>query len=148
MRDTRFSNNTIDLSGRGSQGFVCSACSSDVLVMDNNIVRAEGKVGFVGGSFGGDHNLYWGAPMRFRLHPTTSSPTPASCPMRTCISAPPRPRRDSGAPTASGVDLDGTPSRRRPRPSGAYQFRDPTVIEAQPDLQQHDVPLHAHRGIA
>src|SRR5207244_12203129 len=43
---TRLTNNTIDLTGRGSEGFVCSACSSRVLVMENNIVRAAGRVGF------------------------------------------------------------------------------------------------------
>ncbi len=148
VHDTRFSNNTIDLRGRGSQGFVCSACSSDVLVMDNNIVRAEGKVGFVSGTSGAITTCT-GRPMRFRLRPTTSSPTRASCPMRTCISAPPR-RHTTPVPRRRRASTSTAHrSRRRPRPIGARtSSRDPTVIEAQPDLQQHDVPLHAHRGIA
>ena len=140
VRETRVSNNTIDLSGPGSQGFVCSACSSDVLVMDNNIVRAVGKVGFVGGSFGGDHNLYWGAPMRFRLRPHDLVANPGFVSGADLHLRAGSPAHNSGAPTTWGVDLDGTPvPQEASTDRGAYEFRDPTVIDEHPELQQRAV---------
>jgi hypothetical protein len=121
---TRLKNNTIDLSGRGSQGFVCSACSSRVLVMINNIVRARGKVGFVGGTFGGDHNLYWGGPRRFRPRPHDLVADPGFVSDRDQHLRRSSPARNSGAATASDTDLDGVTVPQETAPDrGAYEFR-------------------------
>jgi hypothetical protein len=137
---TRLRNNTIDLSGRGSEGFVCSACSSRVLVMENNIVRAAGRVGFVRGSFGGDRNLYWGAPMRFRPRPHDLVANPRFVSAGDLHLRRTSPARNSGAPTALGADLDGTPvPQEASTDRGAYEFRALTVTDAK-------VP-RPHRGV-
>jgi hypothetical protein len=124
VRGTRLTNNTIDLTGPGSQGFVCSACSADVLFMANNIVRAAGTVGYVGGAFAGDHNLYWGGPPRFRLLPHDIVADPRFVSDRDLHLRRSSPARNSGAPTAWVTDLDGTPVPQGAAPDrGAYELR-------------------------
>jgi hypothetical protein len=140
VRETRLENNTIDLSGPGSQGFVCSACSADVLVMDNNIVRAVGRVGFVRGTFGGDHNLYSGGPTRFRVRPHDLVSDPDFVSDGDLHRRRGSPARSSGAPTTWGVDLDGTPVPRDTSTDlGAYEFRNPTVTNVHRDLPHRSV---------
>jgi hypothetical protein len=125
VRGTRVRNNTIDLGGPGSEGFVCSACASDVLFMANNIVRAAGSVGYVAGTFGGDHNLYWGGPARFRLRPHDLVANPGFVSNRDLHLRAASPARNSGAPTAWATDLGGTPVPQGPSPDrGAYEYRD------------------------
>ena len=127
VRGTRFRNNTIDLTGAGSQGFVCSACSAGVLVMANNIVRAAGKVGYVRGTFGGDHNLYWGGPRRFRPRPHDLVAHPGFVSERDLRLRPSSPARNSGAPSAWDTDRDGTPvPQEASTDRGAYEFHAPS----------------------
>src|SRR5207244_1508366 len=99
-------------------------------VMDNNIVRAAGRVGFVQGSFGGDRNLYWGAPMRFRLRRHDLVADPGFVSNRDLHLRRTSPARNSGAPTVWGADLDGTPVRQGASTDrGAYEFRVPGVTD-------------------
>ena len=125
VRGTRVMNNTIDLSGPGSEGFVCSACSSDVLFMTNNIVEAAGNAGFVSGTFGGDHNLYWGGPTRFRLRPHDLVADPGFVSDRDLHLRRTSPARNSGAPIGWVTDLDGRPVPQGASiDRGAYEFRE------------------------
>jgi hypothetical protein len=92
--------------------------------MANNIVRAAGTVGYVGGAFAGDHNLYWGGPPRFRLLPHDIVADPRFVSDRDLHLRRSSPARNSGAPTAWVTDLDGTPVPQGAAPDrGAYELR-------------------------
>jgi hypothetical protein len=63
---TMLVNNTVLMTGRYSEGFVCEAgCGPDVLTMRNNIVVAVVKAGYADRAFTDDHNLYWGGIVQF-----------------------------------------------------------------------------------
>ncbi|MGH8881135.1 MAG: NosD domain-containing protein, partial [Stackebrandtia sp.] len=60
-------NNTIYLSGSGSQGFVCYAgCGTDIFTLRNNIVQAGLKVGYADGKFLDRHNVFFGGVREFQ----------------------------------------------------------------------------------
>ncbi len=70
VRGTRVINNTVRLTGRSSEGFVCHAgCSPAVLVMRNNIIRAVKKVGYADAPFNEDYDLFSGGGRQFRVGP-------------------------------------------------------------------------------
>jgi hypothetical protein len=58
--NTRAYNNTVYMTGEGSQGLVCGGdCSPDVLVYKNNIVWAEWKGAWVDGQPDFSNNIFW-----------------------------------------------------------------------------------------
>lgn len=65
---TSLFNNSVYLPGAESQGVVCYAgCSTDILTMRNNIVRAVGKVGYADGPFVQSNNLFSGGRFQGNL---------------------------------------------------------------------------------
>ncbi|MEX2553746.1 MAG: DNRLRE domain-containing protein [Actinomycetota bacterium] len=59
---TLMHNNTVYLTGAESQGVVCYAgCSTDLLTVRNNIIRAAGKTGYADGPFIQTNNLFSGS---------------------------------------------------------------------------------------
>jgi len=78
VRDTRVHHNTISLTGRSSQGFVChGGCASDILHMRNNIIVAAGKAGYADAPFDEDYNLFFGGPLQFARGPRSLVHDPA-----------------------------------------------------------------------
>ncbi len=72
VRGTRFENNTVLLTGSGSEGVVCSSgCGPSILSLRNNIVQAAYKVGFADGPMDEDNNLLWGGLVQFRVGAST-----------------------------------------------------------------------------
>ena len=68
--NTRLFNNTVVMTGPGSQGFVChGGCNGGVLVMRNNIIQAVLKAGYADGAFDEDYNFYGGGITQFPLGP-------------------------------------------------------------------------------
>ncbi len=71
VANTRVFNNTVVLTGSGTQGFICHAgCSASILTMRNNIVQAVWKVGYADAAFDGSHNIYWVGQRQFALGST------------------------------------------------------------------------------
>jgi parallel beta-helix repeat protein len=59
---TLMHNNTVYLTGLGSQGVVCYAgCNTDLLTVRNNIIRSVGKTGYADGPFIQTNNLFSGS---------------------------------------------------------------------------------------
>ncbi len=74
---TKLYNNSVLMTGAGSQGFVChDGCTSDILRMRNNIIEAVGKVGFADGDFDEDHDLFFGGQAQFSLGPSSTVADP------------------------------------------------------------------------
>jgi hypothetical protein len=68
--NTKLFNNTVVMTGPGSQGFVChGGCNGGVLVMRNNIIQAVLKAGYADGAFDEDYNFYGGGITQFPLGP-------------------------------------------------------------------------------
>lgn len=65
---TKLYNNTVVMSGTGTQGFIChGGCSPDILTMRNNIIQAVWKVGYADAPFNGNYNVYWIGQRQFTL---------------------------------------------------------------------------------
>ncbi len=65
---TSLYNNSVYLPGAESQGVVCYAgCSTDILTMRNNIIRAVGKTGYADGPFVQSNNLFSGGAFQGNL---------------------------------------------------------------------------------
>ena len=70
VANTRLFNNTVVMTGPGSQGFVChGGCNSGVLVMRNNVIQAVLKAGYADGAFDEDYDFYGGGITQFPLGP-------------------------------------------------------------------------------
>ena len=77
VENTRLFNNTVVMTGPGSQGFVChGGCNSSVLTMRNNIIQAVLKAGYADGAFDEDYNLYGGGITQFPLGPHSAVGNP------------------------------------------------------------------------
>jgi len=110
VANTKLVNNTVVMTGSGSQGFVCHAgCNSSILTMRNNVIQAVAKVGFADGSFDEDYNLYYGGKVQFN----TGSHTMVANPMFVNVAAGDlhvnsgSPARDSGVDSGYSADFDG-----------------------------------------
>jgi len=110
VANTRLFNNTVVMTGPGSQGFVChGGCNSGVLTMRNNIIQAVLKAGYADGAFDEDYNTYGGGITQFPLGPHSA----AGNPMFSNLSggdfhlAPGSPAVDSGVDTGYAADLEG-----------------------------------------
>jgi hypothetical protein len=78
---TKVYNNTVYLPGTDSWGVHCdSGCGSSVLTMRNNIIWANGTIGYSDAAFDEGHNLYWrsgGSPnVRFPMASTSQKVDP------------------------------------------------------------------------
>ncbi len=74
---TKLYNNSVYLTGGSSQGFVCHAgCSSEILTMRNNIIKAGQKDGYADGTFDENYNLYGGTSQQFTLGPNSKKADP------------------------------------------------------------------------
>jgi parallel beta-helix repeat protein len=110
--NTRLFNNTVVLTGTGSQGFVChGGCNHGVLTMRNNVIQAVDKAGYADGAFDEDYNLYAGGITQFPLGPNSSAgnpafTNPAAGDFHLAVGSP---AVDSGVDTGYGVDLEGRP---------------------------------------
>jgi hypothetical protein len=108
-------NNTVFMTGRLSEGFVCdSGCGPDVLTLRNNIVVAVVKAGYADGAITDDHNLYWGGITQFPRgpHSLVADPrfvNPAGGDFRLRADSP---AVDKGVPSPHRHDLDGAPVPR------------------------------------
>ncbi|HEV8688371.1 MAG TPA: Ig-like domain-containing protein, partial [Gaiellaceae bacterium] len=132
---TRLYHNTAYLTGSASRGFVCYAgCSSGVLTMRNNIVRAVSKVGYADAPFDEDYDLFYGGAMQFTkgTHSIVANPqfvNAAGGDLRLRTGSP---AIDAGVDVGYRVDFD---ERQRPTDGngdgrsivdiGAYEFERP-----------------------
>jgi hypothetical protein len=65
---TRLYNNTVMMTGDGTEGFICHAgCNKDILILRNNIIRAAKKCGYADGPVDSAYNLYWTGTRQFTL---------------------------------------------------------------------------------
>jgi hypothetical protein len=110
VANTRLFNNTVIMTGPGSQGFVChGGCNGGVLTMRNNIIQAVLKAGYADGAFDEDYNIYVGGITQFPLgpHSATGNPmfnNPAAGDFHLAGGSP---AVDSGVDTGYTADLDG-----------------------------------------
>jgi parallel beta-helix repeat protein len=108
--NTRLFNNTVVMTGDGSQGFVChGGCNSGVLTMRNNIIQADLKAGYADGAFDEDYNLFGGGITQFPLGPHSANANPmfkdpAGGDFHLAAGSP---AVDSGVDAGYGVDLEG-----------------------------------------
>jgi parallel beta-helix repeat protein len=108
--NTRLFNNTVVMTGAGSQGFVChGGCNGGVLTMRNNIIQAVHKAGYADGAFDEDYNLYAGGITQFPLGPNSNvgNPlfdNPAGGDFHLGVGSP---AVDSGVDSGYGSDIDG-----------------------------------------
>jgi parallel beta-helix repeat protein len=112
VANTRLLNNTVVLTGAGSQGFVCHAgCNGGVLMMRNNVIQAVVKAGYADGAIDEDFNLYAGGITQFPLGPHSAAGNPMfSNPAGGDFHlAPGSPAVDSGVDSGFGSDIDGRP---------------------------------------
>jgi len=110
VANTRLLNNTVVMTGAGSQGFVChGGCDSGVLMMRNNIIQAALKAGYADGAFDEDYNFYAGGITQFSLgpHSGTGNPgfsNPAAGDFHLAAGSP---AVDSGVDAGYTADLEG-----------------------------------------
>ncbi len=65
---TKLYNNSVYLTGSGTEGFVChDGCSREILIMRNNIIRAVKKVGYADGPVDANYNVYYGGIRQFNV---------------------------------------------------------------------------------
>ncbi len=108
--NTKLLNNTVVMTGSGSQGFVCHAgCDSSVLSARNNIIQAVTKVGYADGSIDEDYGLYAGGQVQFNTGAHTIIASPmfvnlAAGDLRVAVNSP---AVDSGVNTGYSADFDG-----------------------------------------
>jgi hypothetical protein len=109
--NTRLLNNTVVMTGVGTQGFVCHAgCDSSILSMRNNIIQAVAKVGYADGSIDEDYGLYSGGQVQFErgAHTVVASPlfiNAAAGDFRLAVNSA---AIDSGVNTGYSADFKGT----------------------------------------
>jgi parallel beta-helix repeat protein len=119
VANTRLLNNTVVMTGAGSQGFVChGGCDGGVLMMRNNIIQAALKAGYADGTFDEDYNFYAGGITQFALgpHSGTGNPVfsnPAAGDFHLAAGSP---AVDSGVDAGYTADLEG---RNVPRDGNA-----------------------------
>ncbi|MDQ3549038.1 MAG: right-handed parallel beta-helix repeat-containing protein [Chloroflexota bacterium] len=107
---TRVLNNSVYMTGNGSQGFVCHAgCGSDILMMRNNIIQAVAKTGFADAPFDEDYNLYHGGQHQFTMgsHSVVTDPLfvdPVAGDLHLQSTSP---AIDAGAHLGYTIDIDG-----------------------------------------
>ena len=110
VANTRLFNNTVVMTGPGSQGFVChGGCNSGVLTMRNNVIQAVEKAGYADGAFDEDYNLYAGGITQFPLGPNSGGGdpgfiNPGGGDFHLARSSP---AIDSGVDMGYGADLEG-----------------------------------------
>ena len=110
VANTRVFNNTVVMTGPGSEGFVChGGCNGGVLTMRNNVIQAVLKAGYADGAFDEDYNIYGGGITQFPLgpHSGVSNPlliNPGGGDLHLALGSP---AIDSGIDTGYGADLEG-----------------------------------------
>jgi hypothetical protein len=110
VANTTVLNNTVVMTGPGSEGFVChGGCNGGVLMMRNNIIQAVKKAGYADGAFDEDFNFYAGGITQFPLGPNSSSGNPlfVNPAAGDFHLAGGSPAVDSGIDTGYGSDLEG-----------------------------------------
>jgi parallel beta-helix repeat protein len=110
VANTRLVNNTVVMTGPGSQGFVChGGCDSSVLTMRNNIIQAALKAGYADGAFDEDYNIYAGGITQFPLgpHSAVGNPMFNNAAAGDFHLAGGSPAVDGGVDAGYGADLDG-----------------------------------------
>ena len=72
VANTRLFNNTVVMTGPGSEGFVChGGCNAGILTMRNNIIQAVLKAGYADGAFDENYDFYSGGITQFPLGPNS-----------------------------------------------------------------------------
>ena len=110
VANTRVFNNTVVMTGPGSEGFVChGGCNGSVLTMRNNVIQAVLKAGYADGTFHEDYNIYGGGITQFPLgpHSGVGNPlfiNPGAGDFHLAAGSP---AVDSGIDTGYGADLEG-----------------------------------------
>src|SRR5437773_3750778 len=110
VANTRVFNNTVVMTGPGSEGFVChGGCNGSVLTMRNNVIQAVLKAGYADGTFDEDYNIYGGGITQFPLGPHSGAgnplfTNPGAGDFHLAAGSPPV---DSGIDTGTGADLEG-----------------------------------------
>jgi parallel beta-helix repeat protein len=110
VANTRLFNNTVIMTGAGSQGFVChGGCNGGVLIMRNNIIQAVLKAGYADGAFDEDYNIYAGGITQFPLgpHSTVGNPMFSNPAAGDFHLAGGSPAVDSGVDAGYNADLEG-----------------------------------------
>ena len=110
VANTRVFNNTVVMTGPGSEGFVChGGCNGSVLTMRNNVIQAVLKAGYADAAFDEDYNIYGGGITQFPLgpHSGVGNPlfiNPGAGDFHLAAGSP---AVDSGIDTGYGADLEG-----------------------------------------
>ena len=110
VANTRLFNNSVVMTGAGSQGFVChGGCNAGVLVMRNNIIQAVHKAGYADGAFDEDYNIYGGGITQFALgpHSAVGNPMFINPGAGDFHLAGGSPAVDSGIDSGYGADVEG-----------------------------------------
>ncbi|GIW62019.1 MAG: hypothetical protein KatS3mg089_0871 [Patescibacteria group bacterium] len=126
---TKLYNNSVYLTGGSSQGFVCHAgCSSEILTMRNNIIKAGQKDGYADGTFDENYNLYGGTSQQFTLGPNSKKADPRFTSTINLHLQAGSPAIDAGSQDSISAgyrnDLDNTPVPQGSAVDmGAYEYR-------------------------
>jgi parallel beta-helix repeat protein len=115
VANTRLFNNTVVMTGSGSEGFVChGGCNGGVLTMRNNIIQAVHKAGYADGAFDEDYNLYHGGITQFPLgpHSTVGNPMFSNAAGGDFHVVGGSPALDTGVDVGYSADREGRPVPR------------------------------------
>ncbi|MER5495543.1 right-handed parallel beta-helix repeat-containing protein [Streptomyces sp. NPDC002490] len=121
---TRAINNSVNLTGPRSEGWVCYAgCAPNVLTLRNNIIKAVGKTGYEDGA-GADEDagVHFGAQTQFHPGPRSVLGDPAFVSATDLRLTGASPAIARGVPVPYGTDLTGDPVSTTRPDAGAYQF--------------------------
>jgi hypothetical protein len=109
---TALYNNTVTMTGSGSQGFIChGGCGPSLLRMRNNIIQAVWKVGYADAAFDEDYNLYWGGTRQFTMgsHSKVADPRFVNLGGGDLHLQAGSPAVDAGTAVGYAADYDGRP---------------------------------------
>ncbi|MEU5977627.1 hypothetical protein [Streptomyces sp. NPDC047315] len=124
VNGTQAINNSVNLTGLRSEGWVCYAgCAPTVLTLRNNIIKAVGKTGYEDGT-GADEDagVHFGAQTQFQPGPLSVHADPAFVSATDLRLTGASPAIARGVPVAYTTDLAGDPVSSTRPDAGAYQF--------------------------
>jgi len=119
---TRMDNNTFWLTGSTSQGFVCSSCSGDNLILRNNIIKGIAKAGY--GTVQSSFNTYVGPSSQITMgsNDSTAGPMLVDPPNGDLHLQSSSPARDSGTDLSYTHDLDDAVVPNGVTDRGCYEY--------------------------
>ncbi|WP_280891792.1 choice-of-anchor Q domain-containing protein [Streptomyces sp. LBL] len=125
VRHTVVVNNSVNLPGDETQGWVCYAgCSPDILMLRNNVVQVGGKTGYEDGTGADeDHGVYNGVQTQFEPGPNSVVADPLFVSATDLRLLRGSPAIERGVGVGYTTDLAGAPVPATQPDAGAYQHR-------------------------